>query len=215
MASNASRGAAAKGRTKKWLAAQGYHVADLEVVRWVFTAHGRVPVKRDQFASDLLAMSATEIVFVQVKRGAAAIGGTFPAARRAFAAFAFPPAVRCLVVGWPPRARAPRVIDVRQGAAAQRGIDLQCGERPAIPPVDAREAVFAERRRASAVRHKERPHGQEEGEGAQDATEAVRRRERPDAGDEGTTDAHAHARPAVAAAPRHGAGPRSKTRQHL
>ena len=104
MASNAERGARAKSRTKKWLEAQGYQVADLERVYWIFTPKGRLPTKKDQFASDLLAVrdplvrvppyrvfhqemiGVADVVFVQVKSGKSASGGTFPAARRAFAA---------------------------------------------------------------------------------------------------------------------------------
>ena len=133
MASNASRGAAAKGRTKKWLQAQGYQVADLEVVRWIFTPRGRVPVKRDQFASDLLAVNEHFVCFVQVKSGASAAGGTFPAARRAFLEFTFPANTRRLIVGWPPRARVPRVIEVDSDGRGheygqEKGRDKKQGE---------------------------------------------------------------------------------------
>jgi hypothetical protein len=125
VASNASRGAAAKGRTKAWLLERGYQVADLEVVRWMFGPGGRVPVKRDQFGSDLLAMSATEIVFVQVKSGATAAGGTFPEARRAFAAVQFPIGVRRLIIAWPPRARAPRIIELLGSSFTVRTLTQQ------------------------------------------------------------------------------------------
>lgn len=113
MASNASRGAAAKGKTKKWLEARGYQVGDLEVVRWVFAAgRPRLPVKRDQFGSDLLAVSAKAILFVQVKSGGIASGGSFPDARREFEKFAFTPAARKVIIAWPLRARVPRVLEV-------------------------------------------------------------------------------------------------------
>jgi hypothetical protein len=110
VASNASRGARAKGRTKVYLEARGYQVADLEIVRWIFAAGRRVPVKRDQFGSDLLAMSETEIIFVQVKSGTSAATGMFPDAQREFRKHRFPPKVRRLVVAWVPRAREPRLI---------------------------------------------------------------------------------------------------------
>lgn len=119
MPSNAQRGAYYKGRTKKWLVGMGFQVANLEEVRWIYRP-GRppMPVKRDQFGSDLLAMSAREIIFVQVKSGA--IGGTFPAARRKFTEFVFPhvvgavhgkTALRRWVVAWAPRSREPRVVE--------------------------------------------------------------------------------------------------------
>lgn len=112
MASNASRGAAAKGKTKKWLQARGYSVGDLEVVRWVWKA-GRpaFAVKRDQWGADLLALGHDAVVFVQVKSGDAARGGSFPGARREFASFTFPPGVRTVIIGWPPGARVPRVVE--------------------------------------------------------------------------------------------------------
>ena len=111
MASNASRGAAAKGKTKKWLEKQGFAVADLEVVRWLHTPRGRLPVKRDQFASDLLAIDATRVVFVQVKSGKQVGPATeFPDAMRAFAEHTFPACSEQWVVGWPFRAREPRVV---------------------------------------------------------------------------------------------------------
>lgn len=112
MASNASRGAAAKLKTKKWLINRGYQVAELEVIRWVFTPRGRLPIKYDQFGSDLLAMGHGAVVFVQVKSGLSAKGGTFPAARREFEKFVFPPCARMLIIGWPPLARVPRLVEV-------------------------------------------------------------------------------------------------------
>lgn len=115
MATNVSRGAAAKGRTKKYLLAQGWQVADLEVVRWIFGKGGRIPVKRDQFGSDLLAVNAEQVAFVQVKSGVTATGGTFPDARREFAKYFFPPGVLRLIIAWPPKARHPRIIEVLDG----------------------------------------------------------------------------------------------------
>jgi hypothetical protein len=67
-------------------------------------------VKRDQFGADLIAMNWRWIVFVQVKSGKSAVGGTFPEARRTFAQFVFPDYVQRWVVAWAPRARAPRVV---------------------------------------------------------------------------------------------------------
>lgn len=113
MASNASRGAAAKGKTKKWLEARGYVVGNLEQSRWIYKG-GRpaFAVKQDQFASDLLAVGHESILFVQVKSGASAMGGTFPAARREFATFRFPASCRMVIIAWPPLARVPRVVEV-------------------------------------------------------------------------------------------------------
>jgi hypothetical protein len=111
--SNASRGSYYKARSKRWLIARGWQVADMEIVRWIYRpGHPQMPVKRDQFASDLLAVSADAVVFIQVKGGESARGGTFPAARRAFAAFTFPAFVEQWVMAWAPRAREPRIVQV-------------------------------------------------------------------------------------------------------
>lgn len=115
MLSSAQKGAYWKARTRKWLVAQGYQVGDLEIVHWIFTKGGRIPTKRDQFGSDLLAVSLTEVVFVQVKGGRT--GGTFPEARRKFAEFQFPPSTQQWVVAWAPRARKPVVVDCTRGEA--------------------------------------------------------------------------------------------------
>lgn len=132
MASNASRGAAAKGKTKKWLEARGYQVAHLEQSRWIWK-DGRpaFAVKQDQFASDLLAVSEKRIVFVQVKSGESASGGTFPAARREFAKFVFPPFAQLLIVAWAPRAREPRLIKVLTDGTFQ-----EIGKRPLLDKVE-------------------------------------------------------------------------------
>lgn len=112
MPSNARKGAYYKARAKRWLEAQGYQVGDLERVFWIQRGPVRMPVKRDQFASDLIAVSARDVVFVQVKGGEQARGnGTFPVAGRQFAEFVFPPGVRRWVVAFAPRSRAPRVIE--------------------------------------------------------------------------------------------------------
>lgn len=112
MASNVSRGSAAKGKTKKWLEARGYQVAHLELVRWVYRG-GRpaFAVKQDQFGSDLLAVGHNVILFVQVKYGKTARGGSFPEARREFGRFVFPDGVRCLVIAWPDDASIPRLVE--------------------------------------------------------------------------------------------------------
>lgn len=120
MPSNAERGARAKGRTKTWLESFGYQVADLEKVYWVMTPKGRLPTKRDQFASDLLAVKRHGfdgiagdeygVLFVQVKSGQSARGGTFPNARRKFAEYSWPGCTTQVVIAWPPRARQPRIV---------------------------------------------------------------------------------------------------------
>ena len=128
MASNASTGAYYKRRTSTWLRDQGWQVADLEIVRWVYRSGSRpIPQKRDQFASDLLAVSYGRIAFIQVKGGLQAIGnGQFPAARRAFAQFVFPDWVERWVVAWAPRAREPRIVTMSgEDVMHERDVDLR------------------------------------------------------------------------------------------
>lgn len=86
----------------------------MEMIRWMHPGPGRapVPLKKDQFGSDLLAMTATELIFVQVKSGKAAATSNYPDARDVFAQFYFPPGVKKWVVAWSRGARAPRVIDM-------------------------------------------------------------------------------------------------------
>jgi hypothetical protein len=103
-----------KSRTKKWLEREGYQVAFLERVLWIQGAHGRVPVKRDQFGADLLAVNGAEIVFVQVKGGIAR-RDHIADARREFAKYAFPAGTKQWIVLWAPRARRPDVIVVSEG----------------------------------------------------------------------------------------------------
>jgi len=105
--SNVARGAYYKGRTRKWLIEMGWQVADLEVIRYVGAG---IPVKRDQFGADLLAVSAKRLLFVQVKSGKHALK-TITAARRTFEAFQFPPFAERWIVAWLPRARQPHVVN--------------------------------------------------------------------------------------------------------
>lgn len=105
---NARRGAYYKNRTRKWLEAAGWQVGDLERVAYV--GPDRIPVKRDQFGSDLLAVSGRRLVFIQVKSGK--ITGNFPEARRAFDSFRFPPFAGRLVIAWAHGASTPRIVNM-------------------------------------------------------------------------------------------------------
>lgn len=105
--SNAQRGAYYKARTRKYLVARGWQIADLEVVRYV---GGGIPVKRDQFGADLLAVSHKRLLFVQVKGGKTALKA-ITKARREFDLFKFPPFAERWIVCWLPRARQPHVVN--------------------------------------------------------------------------------------------------------
>lgn len=123
MTTAAAKGAYYKTRTKRFLEGQGYQVAFLERVLFIHTAKGRVPVKRDQFASDLLAVNATEVVFAQVKGGRSR-RDQLAAARRAFAAFVFPPGTAQWIVMWKPRARQPEIEVVSTGPCGHLAMQL-------------------------------------------------------------------------------------------
>ena len=110
MASNASRGAAAKARSKRWLAAQGFTVFDMEIQRVVFTQNGMIPCKRDQLSADIAFMTDDIVVFVQVKSGAKPTTTLVKDARRGFEKYRFPRHSRQEVHIWRPRARQPEVF---------------------------------------------------------------------------------------------------------
>ena len=90
---------------------------------FIWTPKGRIPVKRDQLGADLLALLPavglrfpgpypfrSDVVFVQVKSGASARIGNFPAARRAYAEYPVCASVEQVVIAWAPRARHPRIV---------------------------------------------------------------------------------------------------------
>jgi hypothetical protein len=131
--SAASKGAYWKLRTKRWLEARGYQVAFMERVHWIQTDTGRVPVKKDQLGSDLLAVSRDRIVFVQVKGGKTG-RSNLAAGRTTFAQFVFPAGTQQWVVMWKPRAREPEIVVVSEGP---------CGTFTApVAPVRRRRAAL-------------------------------------------------------------------------
>jgi hypothetical protein len=118
MASNAARGARYKGKTKKFLEAQGYAVAHLEMVHWIFTPKGRIATKRDQFGADLIAINRQLVLFVQVKFGSP----DRPKTVAAFRQYPFPDddLVRIWLVVWKLRDRVPQVLDLTEQVKGER-----------------------------------------------------------------------------------------------
>lgn len=113
MPSNVARGNHYKARSKRVLERAGYQVADMELVRSVFTPAGMMYAKRDQWGSDLIAKTEDEVVFVQVKSVAAGRSPDLASARRAFAAAGpWPPGTRRLIHVWRRGAREPLVTVV-------------------------------------------------------------------------------------------------------
>jgi hypothetical protein len=110
MASNASRGAHYKARSKKYLQRQGFQVADMETLRTIWTVGGPVCVKRDAFGSDLMYLTKEIVVFVQVKGGLKALTTLIKDARRAFDAHAFPVHTRQELHVWRPFSRQPEIV---------------------------------------------------------------------------------------------------------
>ena len=108
MKSNAQKGSYFKTKTKKWLEAQGYQVGFLERMFMLFIKGRMIPIKRDQFGSDLLAVSEDDIIFVQVKMGKDNVAS----ARKEFDKFVFPCFSQRWIVAWEPRVREPIVIKV-------------------------------------------------------------------------------------------------------
>lgn len=110
--SNSQRGNYYKARSKRHLEAAGYTVADMELVRNIWTPSGMLPVKKDQWASDLLGKTERELVFVQVKSVAPGRSPDLASARRKFDdAGPWPPSTRRVVHVWRRGARAPEVVE--------------------------------------------------------------------------------------------------------
>ena len=115
--SNVAKGAYYKNRTRKWLAAQGYTVFDLETVRYVQGRDGqRVPVKRDQLGCDLGGVRGDGFVFVQVKFGYA----NKTAQIRCWREYTWPIAgVKLWLVRWTKGAHEPEVDDLTMDVQAR------------------------------------------------------------------------------------------------
>jgi hypothetical protein len=110
--SNHQRGSYYKARSKRHLEVAGYDVADMELLRNIWTPVGMLPVKKDQWASDLLGKSDRELVFVQVKSVAPGRSPDIRSARRKFAdAGPWPPGTRRIVHVWRRGARNPEVVE--------------------------------------------------------------------------------------------------------
>ena len=101
------KGSYYKARTKKWLEGKGYQVGFLERMFMLYIKGKMIPIKRDQFGSDLLAISKDELIFVQVKLNKKNIAGAY----KEFDSFIFPPFAKKWIVVWTPRVKEPEVID--------------------------------------------------------------------------------------------------------
>jgi hypothetical protein len=138
--SNSAKGNYYKLRTKKWLEAKGYSVAFMERMMWIPPRNPgdtMIPIKKDQFGSDLLAVNQDEIIFVQVKfnRGGISVG------RREFARYVFPSFAQRWIVIWEPRAREPEIEDC-SGETQQLQATLTSGTSPRSSKTPAKDVGF-------------------------------------------------------------------------
>ena len=125
--SNAAKGSYYRNRTRAWLEALGYAVAQLEQLAWI--RRGGPPcgacgqpamfaTKRDQLAADLLAVKDGEpITFVQVKLG----DHTVTDARRKFLDYPLGILGRRWVAVWTRGGHAPEIVDCTADTAETLG----------------------------------------------------------------------------------------------
>jgi len=107
---SAKKGNYYKLKTKKWLTEQGYQCDYLEKLGRIFNPKTKsvIFVKRDMFASDILAMSKDDLIFVQVKFGKKNIASAY----KEFDKYVFPSFVKKWIVVWELRAREPEIIEI-------------------------------------------------------------------------------------------------------
>ncbi len=142
MPSAAQKGAYYQSRSKKWLEAQGYVVEPLQLMAWINTGKGWRPIKRDAFASDLLAVSIERTVFAQIK-GGESCRTQRAAARTAFLHYPLSAGAEQWLILWMPRAREPEVEVVRSGPCAP-----EVWTEPPAPRRKAKKLPLFEKARA-------------------------------------------------------------------
>jgi len=140
MPSAVAKGQYWQARSKRWLEAQHFVVEPLQLSGWIKTATGLRPIKRDAFASDLLAVSRRRTWFVQV-RGGDSWRSQLASARAAFAKYPLGAGESQVILGWEPRAREPEVIIVATGPAdAQHVTIVPPRRKPKALPLFANRA---------------------------------------------------------------------------
>lgn len=108
--SSARRGGYWKARSKRWLERRGFPVADMEIVRTIFTRGRLIGIKRDQWGADLMYATPLVFVLVQVKGGAKPTSTLTKQALREFEKHRFPRHSRRELHVWRPRAHVPEVV---------------------------------------------------------------------------------------------------------
>ena len=110
----ANRGNYYKKKTKDWLVKEGYVCEYMEKLQRIYSKGRLIYVKRDLFASDILAMNGEDIIFVQVKSGKEGTGINLKKAYQEFEKYPFPKYVKRWIVIWRERQREPEIIEVNQ-----------------------------------------------------------------------------------------------------
>jgi hypothetical protein len=110
-----------KRKTKDFFVKQGYVVEYMEKLQRIVTTgedkKGKekkqklIWVKKDLFASDLLAIGNGEVIFIQVKSGNKTTGINIKKAVEEFNRYPFPDFVKRYIVVWRERQRDPEIID--------------------------------------------------------------------------------------------------------
>jgi hypothetical protein len=139
MPSAVAKGQYWQTRTKKFLEAQGYVVIPLQLMAWIRTKTGFLPVKRDALGADLLAKSVERTLYVQVK-GGASWRDQLAAARQEFAKYPLTATDEQWIVGWPPYAHEPEIEVVAIGPCGpQHAVIVPTRKKPrAVLPLFAR-----------------------------------------------------------------------------
>lgn len=97
--SSFSKGNYYKAKTKKLFLSMGYECDYLEKMMWIKGKNGMIPIKRDLFFSDGLAMNEKEIIFWQSKMGRKNIAD----ARNNYQLLKTPEKVKKCIVVWETR----------------------------------------------------------------------------------------------------------------
>jgi len=106
--STISKGNRYKYKTKKWLENQGFKVEYSEMVRYYFDKGRRIPIKKDLFFSDIIAVRSDLVAFVQVKVNRRNLSP----AKALLGALAVPKNVEKWIVVWTPRKKEPDIIKI-------------------------------------------------------------------------------------------------------
>lgn len=99
-----------KYKTKKWLENQGFLVEYSEMIRYYYDRkkRKRIPVKKDLFCSDIIALRSDLIAFIQVKVNR----HNLSSAKALLGALMVPKNVEKWIVVWIPRKKEPEVIKI-------------------------------------------------------------------------------------------------------